>query len=212
MGDMVFDHILGYIKEGMTEKQVADEIERVLSLMGSTGLAFDTICVSGAAGDQPHGVPSEKRIEAGDFITMDFGGMVDGYCGDMTRTVAMGYVTDEQRRVYDTVLKAQEEALAMCKVGASCFDIDKKARDMITEAGYGEYYIHGTGHGVGKEVHEKPYLNTKSLEVLEADTAITVEPGIYIPGVMGVRIEDLAIVTDFGIINAVRSPKELIIL
>ena len=212
MGDKCFDHILGFISPGMTELEVADEIERYLRSLGAEGLSFPTIVVSGERGDQIHGEPSEKKIEVGDFVTIDMGAVFNGYCGDMTRTVAIGDVTDEMYDVYHIVLEAQLAGLEELRAGASCFDIDRKVRGIIEEAGYGEYYIHGTGHGVGTEVHEPPYLNTRTDEILEADTAVTVEPGIYIPGKFGVRIEDLAIVTDFAIINATSSPKELIIL
>lgn len=212
MGDICFSHILDYMKVGMSELQVADEIERVLRSLGAENLAFPTICVSGIRTELPHGEPSEKAIEEGDFVTMDFGAVVEGYCGDMTRTVAMGYVTEQQQQVYDIVLDAQRRGLAAVKSGVRCFDVDKICRDIITEAGYGEMYIHGTGHGVGREVHEAPILNAKSEDVLAEYMPVTIEPGIYIPGKFGVRIEDLAIVTEFGIINTVQSEKELIIL
>lgn len=212
MGDTCFTHMLEFIKVGMTELEIAAEIERTLERLGSKGLAFPTICVSGLNSNQPHGEPSDKKIEAGDFLTMDFGAKVDGYCGDMTRTIAIGHVTDEQREVYDVVLRAQIAGLEACKAGIKCFDVDKVCRDIITEAGYGSYFVHGTGHGVGTEVHEEPYMNTKSEAVLELDQPMTVEPGIYIPEKFGVRIEDLAIITEFGIINTVKSPKNLIII
>lgn len=212
MGDTCFEHILGFIREGMTELEIADEIEKTLVKLGSGKLAFPTICVSGVNTTKPHGEPSEKRIEAGDFLTLDFGATVDGYCGDMTRTIAVGHVSDKQREVYSLVLNAQEAALLSCRAGMRCFDVDKVARDMIAEAGYGEYFVHGTGHAVGTEVHEEPYLNTRSEAVLEVDMPVTIEPGIYIPEEFGVRIEDLAIIKEFGIINTVKSPKKLIIL
>ena len=155
---------------------------------------------------------TDKVIESGDFVTMDFGTVIDGYCGDMTRTVAMGEVSDEQRKVYEIVLHAQESALEAVRAGVPCVSVDKVARDIIKDAGYGEYFVHGTGHGVGTLVHEAPTLNSKSEEILAEDMAVTIEPGIYIPGKFGVRIEDLAIVTKFGIISTVKSPKELIIL
>lgn len=212
MGDACFEHIVGFIKEGMSEKQVADEIESTFKKLGGGELSFPTICVSGSRSDQPHGEPSDKLIEKGDFVTMDFGTTVDGYCGDMTRTVAVGHITDEMQAVYDIVLNAQLAGLDAIKAGVKCFDVDKAARDIIEDAGYGEYYIHGTGHGVGREVHENPFLNTRTDEILATDMAVTCEPGIYLPGKFGVRIEDLAIVTDFGIINTVKSTKELIII
>ena len=212
MGDRCFEHILDFIRPGMTEKQIADEIERTFDKMGSEGLSFPTICVSGVNTVKPHGEPSDKVIEEGDFITIDMGGSVEGYCGDMTRTVALGGVSEEQAVVYETVLTAQLAGLEALGPGVKCFDVDKICRDIITDAGYGEYFVHGTGHGVGREVHESPTLNTKSNEVLEENMPVTVEPGIYIPDKFGVRIEDLAIITGFGIINTNRSPKELIIL
>lgn len=212
MGDFCFSHMLGYIKEGMTEIQVAEEIHRVLMRLGAERLAFDTICVSGPNSCEPHGIPSDRVIREGDFVTLDFGAVVDGYCGDMTRTIVMGHATQEQKKIYNIVLAAHLAALDAVKAGVSCREVDQVARDIIEEAGYGEYFVHGTGHGVGREVHEPPTLNTKSDEVLAEYMPVTIEPGIYIPGKYGVRIEDLAIVTEFGIINTVNSPKELIIL
>ena len=212
MGDKCFEHILGYIKAGMTEKQVAEEIEKTLFSLGAEGLAFETICVSGINTNQPHGVPSDKVIEEGDLVTMDFGGIYQGFCGDMTRTVGIGHLSQEQKHVYDVVLKAQLASLEICRAGTTCFDADKAARDIISDAGYGEYFIHTTGHGVGREVHEAPRLATNSEDVLAENMAVTIEPGIYIPDKFGVRIEDLAIITEFGIINATNSVKDLIIL
>lgn len=212
MGDMVFDYILGHIEPGVTEISLADKIESKFMELGAEGLSFPTICVSGARGCLMHGEPSEKKIEEGDFVTIDLGCIVEGYCGDMTRTVAVGYVTDEMQKVYDIVLESQLAGLAALKSGVRCFDVDKVCRDIIADAGYGEFYIHGTGHGVGTEVHVPPTLNTRSDEVLSEFMPVTIEPGIYLPDRFGVRIEDLAIVTDFGIINTTQSPKELIVL
>lgn len=212
LGDRCFTYILGYIRPGMSEKQVAAEIERFLYENGAEALAFETICVSGENSNQPHGVPSDKIIEKGEFLTLDFGAVIGGYCGDMTRTIAIGSASPEMRNVYAVVLEAQLAAIDFIKAGVRCFDADKVARDIITKAGYGEYFPHGLGHGVGTEVHEPPTLNSKSSEVLEKDMIVTIEPGIYIPDKFGVRIEDLAIVTDFGIMNKVESRKDLIIL
>ncbi|GHU49230.1 hypothetical protein FACS1894127_1970 [Clostridia bacterium] len=212
LGDACFDYILTKIKPGISEKDIAFQIEDFLMKNGSEGLAFQTICVSGENSNQPHGEPTEKLIKTGDLLTMDFGAVIEGYCGDMTRTVAVGKVSPDQKRVYEIVLKAQVAALALVKAGVRCFDVDKAARDIITEAGYGEYFVHGTGHGVGKKVHEKPTLNSKSDELLQENMAVTVEPGIYIPKKYGVRIEDLAIVTKFGIINLTHSEKRLLII
>lgn len=212
MGDICFSHIIGYIREGMTEIQVANEIRRVLIKLGAEDLSFDTICVSGERTTLPHGEPTEKIIEKGDFITLDFGAIVNGYCGDMTRTVIMGKPSEEQVKVYNIVLAAQLAAIDAVKSDVSCFTVDKVARDIISDAGYGDYFVHGTGHGVGTQVHEAPTVNSKSEEILSENMPITIEPGIYIPGKFGVRIEDLAIVTKFGIINTVNSDKNLIIL
>lgn len=212
MGDIAFEHMLDFIKVGMTEIQVADEIERVLLAMGADGLSFPTIAVSGVNSNQPHGVPSSKKLQEGEFLTMDLGAIYKGYCGDMTRTIALGYATEEMEEVYDVVLRSQLAGLNSVKAGVLCADVDKVSRTIIQEAGYGDFYIHGTGHGVGKEVHQPPTLNAKSDEILQENQAVTVEPGIYIPEKFGVRIEDLAIVTNFGIINCTKSKKELIIL
>ncbi|MCI5535890.1 MAG: aminopeptidase P family protein [Clostridiales bacterium] len=212
MGDICFSHILEYIRPGMTELQVSDEIERTLMSLGAEGLSFPTICVSGVNTTQPHGEPTDKVIEDGDFVTMDFGAVVEGYCGDMTRTIAVGHVSEKQREVYDVVLRSQLAGLDACRAGVRCRDIDAVSRNIIEDAGYGEFYIHGTGHGVGTEVHEAPTLNSRSDEILAEFMPVTVEPGIYIPNEFGVRIEDLAIITEFGIINTVKSEKELIII
>lgn len=212
MGDICFSHILEYIRPGMTELQVSDEIERTLMSLGAEGLSFPTICVSGVNTTQPHGEPTDKVIEDGDFVTMDFGAVVEGYCGDMTRTIAVGHVSEKQREVYDVVLRSQLAGLDACRAGVRCRDIDAVSRNIIEDAGYGEFYIHGTGHGVGTEVHEAPTLNSRSDEILAEFMPVTVEPGIYIPNEFVVRIEDLAIITEFGIINTVKSEKELIII
>ncbi|MDR0356862.1 MAG: aminopeptidase P family protein [Clostridiales Family XIII bacterium] len=212
LGDRCFDRILGLIRPGVTESFIAREIDDFLLSHGAEALAFPTICVSGPRGALPHGEPSDRALEPGEFLTMDFGAVIDGFCGDMTRTIAVEYVSDEQRLVYDTVLRAQEAAIRRLEANARCFDADKAARDIIESAGYGDFFVHGTGHGVGKEVHEPPTLNAKSEEYLRSGMAVTVEPGIYIEGRLGVRIEDLLIVTDAGIINVTCSEKRLLIL
>ena len=212
IGDLCFYHMLGFIKPGMTELETAAETDRTLFSLGAEKLAFPTICVSGERGSLPHGEPTEKVIEEGDFVTLDFGAVVDGFCADMTRTVAIGRVSALQNRVYNIVLSAQRAALDVCRAGVRCRDVDKAARDIIKAEGFGDAYIHGTGHGVGAEVHEDPKLNMESDDTLRENMAVTIEPGIYISGKFGVRIEDLAIVTKFGIINTVKSSKELFIL
>ncbi len=210
--DKCFEHILNFVKVGMTELRVAEEIESTLYKLGATDLSFPVISVSGKNGSEPHGIPSEKKIEDGDFLTMDFGAVYQGYCSDMTRTIAFGNISDFQKKVYNTVLESQKAGLLLCKDGVSCRSVDSACRKVISDAGFGEYFIHGTGHGVGQVVHENPYLNQKSEEILRTDMAVTVEPGIYIPNELGVRIEDLVVITSFGIINTVNSPKELIIM
>lgn len=204
--------MLNYLKPGLTELEAAFELEMFLRKEGAQALSFDTILVSGVRTSLPHGVPSEKKLEKGDFITMDFGCIVDGYCSDMTRTVALGKVSQEQKEVYNIVLEAQKNGCDAIRQGLSCRDADKACRDIITDAGYGEFFGHGTGHGVGLEIHEAPTLNARSDEVLEENMIVTIEPGIYLPKQFGVRIEDLAIVTASGIINLVKSDKELIVV
>lgn len=212
MTDACFTHILGILAPGITERAVAWEIERFLREAGADSLSFDTICVSGTRTSMPHGTPSDKAIERGDFVTMDFGCIVDGYCSDMTRTVAVGSASADQRAVYQIVREAQEATLAILRAGLSCKAADAAARDRITSAGYGEAFGHGTGHGVGLVIHEAPTLNPRSDETLLSGMVVTVEPGIYLPGRFGVRIEDLAILDDSSIINTTRSEKELLVL
>ena len=212
IGDLCFTRILRFIKPGMAETEVASRIEKILFELGAEKLAFPTICVSGERTNLPHGEPTDKIIKAGEFVTLDFGAVVFGYCADMTRTIAIGYASDHQREVYGIVLKAQLAAIKACRAGVRGADVDKVARDIIEEAGYGEEFCHGTGHGVGAEVHEAPYLKRESEDVLLENMVVTIEPGIYIKDKFGVRIEDLAIVTKFGIINTVKSAKELIVL
>jgi Xaa-Pro aminopeptidase len=212
LGDACFRHILTRIRPGVSEREIAAEIEKFLTDNGSQGLAFPTICVSGVGTNRPHGVPSDKLIEDGDFVVLDFGARIGGYCGDMTRTVAVGGVCGEQEKVYEIVLRAQLAGIAALRAGARCDLVDRAAREIIEEAGYGPYYVHGTGHGVGKKVHESPRINAKSTQVLAEDMPVTVEPGIYLPDKFGVRIEDLLIVTSFGAVNLTQSDKRLIIL
>lgn len=207
-----FNHILKFIKSGITEKEIALELNFFMLRNGGDALSFETIAVSGKNSSMPHGVPSDKIIEDGDFITMDFGTVAGGYHSDMTRTVAVGFATDEMKNVYNTVLKAQENCLKRIKAGVSCFDGDGFARSVISEAGYGEYFTHSTGHGVGVEIHEFPNLSPVSGSILQTGNIVTVEPGIYIPEKFGVRIEDMALITETGCENLTSAPKELIIL
>ncbi len=213
IGDEAFNHILNFIEVGMTEKQVALELECVMKSLGADGLSFDTIVASGANSSMPHAVPTDKVIEEGDFVTLDFGCIYKGYCSDMTRTVYMGdEMTEKQLEVYTTVLNAQKSALNAIKPGMVCSDIDKIARDYISEAGYGDYFGHGLGHGVGLYIHEEPRFSRSCDVVLEPGMVLSVEPGIYIPGEFGVRIEDLIVVTEGGYANLTESPKVLILM
>ena len=211
--DDTFTYILDRIKPGRTEREVMLDMEFFMRRQPECqGVSFDFIVVSGKNSSLPHGVPSDKKIEVGDFVTMDFGCMVGGYCSDMTRTVAVGAVTEEQKKVYNTVLQAQLAALDAVKAGLVCKDVDKIARDIIYNAGYEGCFGHGLGHSVGIEIHEDPAFNMRCETVLKPGTVMTVEPGIYLENKFGVRIEDMVYVTEEGSINLTASPKELIIL
>ena len=210
--DIAFSQVLERIQPGMTEKQLQAELIYCLLKNGSDGLSFDPIVVSGPNTSLPHGVAGDRVIREGDFITMDFGAMYQGYHADMTRTVAVAYATDEMRKVYETVLAAQLAGLAASKSGVTGGDIDGAARKVITDAGYGEYFGHGYGHGVGLEVHEMPGCGPTGKMVMEPNMIASAEPGIYLPGKFGVRIEDVVIFTPDGHENITKSPKNLIIV
>ena len=210
--DETFKYICTKIALGKTERDIMLDMEFFIRKAGSEGVAFDFIVVSGKNSSLPHGVPTDKPIERGDFVTMDFGAVVNGYRSDMTRTVAVGSVSDEQKRVYETVLEAQTAALNMIRPGLVCKDVDREARDIINNAGYEGCFGHGLGHSVGIEIHENPSFNTRCETVLTPGMIMTVEPGIYLEGKFGVRIEDMVFVTDNGIDDLTKSPKELIIL
>ncbi|MCQ2449371.1 MAG: aminopeptidase P family protein [Clostridia bacterium] len=212
MTDRTFTHILDFIRPGRTDMEVALEMEFFMRKLGSEGVSFDFIVVSGKNSSVPHGVPSEKVMENGDFVTMDFGAVVNGYRSDMTRTVAIGKVSDEQRTVYETVLKAQKAALDFIRAGVTGKEADTVARDIIKNAGYGEYFGHSLGHSVGLEIHENPTCSPRDETELKVGTIMTVEPGIYLPGKFGVRIEDMVYVTESGCENLTKTPKELIVL
>lgn len=212
IGDRAFSYILPKLKAGMTELEVAIEIESFMRREGATKTSFDTICASGVRSCMPHGTATNKVIEKGDFLTMDFGCVYKGYCSDMTRTVVFGEPTKKQREVYDTVLRAQREVLGNLKSDMKCVDADTVARRVILEAGYGDNFTHALGHSVGIDIHEAPVFSPKSEDLLEIGNVLSVEPGIYIDGEFGVRIEDLIAVTEDGIINLTHSPKELIII
>ena len=212
IAEQALEEVLNDIKVGVTEKEIAARLTYLMLHYGAENMSFDPIVVSGANSSKPHGVPTEKPIEAGDFVTMDFGCIVDGYCSDMTRTVAVGHVTDEMQTVYDTVLNAQLAGIACCKAGVTGRDVDGAARKVIADAGYGDAFGHGFGHGVGLEIHEAPTAGPRGEAPLPAGSIVTAEPGIYLPGRFGVRIEDMLYVIEDGCINLTEAPKQLVIL
>ena len=212
IADKAFTEVLTKIKAGMTEKELAAELIYCLLKNGGEGLSFDPIVVSGPNTSLPHGVPGDRKIQEGDFITMDFGVLYKGYCSDMTRTVALGYVTEEMELVYNTVAKAQLAGIAATKAGVIGADIDAAARQVIVDAGYGEYFGHGYGHSLGLEIHEAPNPNARNLQPMPAGAVCSAEPGIYLPGKFGVRIEDVTIILEDGCENITHSPKNLIII
>ena len=212
IADKAFSEVLPRIKTGMSELELQAELIYCLYKNGAHGLSFDPIVVSGPNSSMPHGVAGERKIQDGDFITMDFGVLYNGYCSDMTRTVAVGYATEEMKTVYNTVLAAQLAGLAITKAGVPGKDIDAAARQVIVDAGYGPYFGHGYGHSVGLEVHENPSPNVRNENPMPLHSVASAEPGIYLPGNFGVRIEDCVIFTEDGYETLASSPKELIIL
>jgi Xaa-Pro aminopeptidase len=210
--DAAFAEILPRIREGIIEKELAAELVYCLLKNGGEGLSFEPIVVSGPNTSLPHGVPGDRKLQKGDFITMDFGVIYQGYCSDMTRTVALGYATEEMETVYNTVLQAQLAGIAASRAGVTGKQIDGAARKVITDAGYGTYFGHGYGHSLGLEVHELPSCSPASDAVMEVNMVSSAEPGIYLPGKFGVRIEDVVVFTADGCEILTRSPKNLIIV
>ncbi len=211
IADSAFEHILGYINPDRTELEIALELEFYMRSHGAKSVSFDTIAVSGSASSRPHGVPRDRKIEEG-FLTMDFGALYNGYCSDMTRTVCVGKCTDEMKKVYETVLEAQLTALDAYAVGKTGKELDGVARSIIAKAGYGDCFGHGLGHGVGMDIHEAPYVSRSGEVAMDIGHVVTCEPGIYIGGRFGVRIEDMVIFTEKGAVDITKSPKNLIIL
>lgn len=210
--DKTFAHILKYIKPGVAEKDLACEMEYFMKKNGADGIAFDTILASGPRSSLPHGRASGRKIQYGDFITMDFGARYSWYCSDMTRTVFLGRPDDTQVKIYNIVLEAQKRALEYIKSGLLGKDVDRLAREVIDKSGYGNNFGHGLGHGVGIEIHESPRLSPKGDMELLPGMVVTVEPGIYIENYGGVRIEDMVVVTQNGCDNLTKSDKHLIII
>lgn len=212
IAEKAYLRVLDMVKPGITERQIALELEYLMKKNGAEKIAFDLITVTGKKTSLPHGVPSDVEIKEGDFITFDIGAVYEGYHSDMTRTIAVGKVSDEQKKIYDIVLKAHLEGLKSVKAGVNAFDVDKVCRDIIIEEGYGEYFGHGTGHGVGLEIHEEPRVSPKGNTILAPGMIITVEPGIYLPDKFGVRIEDTVLVTEEGYETFAHISKDLIII
>ena len=204
--------ILEEIRPGVTEKEIAARLQYLMLHYGASDMSFDPIVVSGPNGSLPHGVPSEKEIRQGEFVTMDFGCICHGYCSDMTRTVAVGYATEEMQRVYQTVFSAQLAGIAAAKAGLTGREVDGAARAVIEAAGYGDYFGHSFGHGVGVEIHESPNASPMNDSPLPVGAVISADPGIYLPGKLGVRIEDVILLTEDGCKNITKAPKDLIVL
>ena len=212
IADEAYEHIVTYIKPGMTEIEVSNELEFFMRKRGATSSSFDIIVASGVRSALPHGVATDKVIEVGDFVTLDFGALYNGYISDTTRTVAIGEPSEQLKEIYQVVLDAELLALEKVKPGMTGREADAIARDYIVSKGYGEAFGHSLGHGIGLEVHEGPGLSFRSDIVLEPGMVITIEPGIYLPNIGGVRIEDDALVTENGLVKLTHSTKELLIL
>lgn len=206
--DAAFAHMLEFIKPGLTEKQIRTELETFMFMNGADSLAFDSIVASGPNTANPHAVPSDRVVQKGDFVLMDYGAGFRDYRSDMTRTVVLGEPTDEQRALYDLVQRTHEECVRAIHAGVDGHDIHMLSVKIITDAGYGDYYGHGLGHGVGIDIHELPNFGRAS-NIVEAGSVITVEPGVYLPGVGGVRLEDFGLVTEDGYEPFTESPHEL---
>lgn len=210
IADAGFQHLLEYITVGATERQIAIELEFFMRTHGSEEMPFAPIVASGPQGARPHAIPGERRVKRGDLIVLDFGARVGGYCSDMTRTVAVGQAGDRDRELYEAVLAANEAGLAAVRAGVAAFDVDKAARDVLVERGLGDLFTHGLGHGVGLDIHELPTVGPRSKAVLDVGNVITIEPGVYMEGLAGVRIEDLVVVEELGRRRLTNAPKELI--
>lgn len=210
--EISYKEILPLIKPGAREIDIKNELEYKIKKNGGEGVSFDLITITGKKTSLPHGVAGNEVIKSGDFFTLDIGSIYKGYHSDMTRTIAVGNVSDKQKEIYNIVLNAQLTALEIVKSGVSCSVIDKKARDIISKAGYGECFGHSTGHGVGLNIHEKPNVSPTGDIILSKGMVITIEPGIYLENQFGVRIEDMVAVTDKGFYNFAKLDKELLVL
>ncbi len=212
IAETAFERILSFIHVGVTEREIALELNRLMFEYGAEDLSFETIALAGANTSMPHGVPSDKKVENGEFVLMDFGAVYNGYHSDMTRTVCVGQPSDEMKKVYNIVLEAQTAAINAAHAGMTGQELDLIARSIISDAGYGNCFGHSLGHGVGMEIHERPNASPNSAAELNKGAVVTVEPGIYIAGKYGVRIEDFVILTENGCINLTKSAKNIISL
>ena len=210
--DRAFSNLLNFIRPGLTEREVAARLVYELMSLGGSKPSFDPIVAAGPGSSMPHAVPGERVIEPGMFVTLDFGCIYEGYCSDMTRTVAVGTPTDEMAEVYQTVLNAQLAGLAAARAGIPGKQVDEAARAVIEQAGYGEYFGHSLGHSLGLEIHESPNFSPGEETVMPAGAVVSCEPGIYLPGRFGVRIEDVVVLQENGCEIITASPKELLIL
>ncbi len=212
IAERAFDEMLGYLRPGLTEHEIAAELTYRMMRLGGEGNSFDPITITGANTSKPHGVPGDAVVREGDFVTLDFGTIVGGYHSDMTRTVAIGRASDEMRKVYDTVLQAQLAGIALMTAGHTGAEVHNAAAKVIADAGYGKYFGHGFGHSVGLEIHESPSANPRNDAPLPVGAVVTAEPGIYLPGKFGVRIEDMVCIAEGAGVNLTKAPKELIIV
>ena len=212
ISEQALKEILKFLRPGVTETEVAAKLTYDMLRFGAEKMSFDPIVASGPNGSLPHAVPSDRAIQSGEFVTMDFGCVYGGYCSDMTRTVAVGEPTEEMKKVYAVVLEAQLAGIAAEKAGVTGKSVDAAARRVIEDAGYGEYFGHSFGHSVGLEIHEAPNAGSTCEDVIPLGAAVSAEPGIYLPGKFGVRIEDVTIFTADGCVNLTKAPKDLIIL
>lgn len=212
IAEKAFEEVLNFIKVGKTEKEVGFFLDSYMLTHGAEDLSFETIAITGSTTSRPHGVPSDKKIMSGEFVLMDYGAVCEGYHSDMTRTVCVGKPTEEMEKVYNIVLKAQNEGIKVAKAGMTGYELDKISRDIIENEGYGKEFGHSLGHGVGMEIHEFPNASPKCNAVLRENEVITIEPGIYLAGKFGVRIEDFGIITKSGFKDITKSRKELICL
>lgn len=210
--DKAFSKILNDIHVGITEKEISAKLQYYMLSLGAERMSFDPIVASGPNSSMPHAVPTERKIQNGDFVTLDFGCVYKGYCSDMTRTICIGEPTQEMIKVYNVVLKAQQETIKKAKAGLTGSEIDAIARNIITDAGYGQYFGHALGHGVGIDIHEMPLASPKYTKPLPSNSYISCEPGIYIPGKFGVRIEDVIKLTENGNVDITGSNKEMLII